>query len=418
MTMETTDLKNWAEAQGPVEDHPDKKLSLSSKLLRFRWNDGVAVGVGSDAPGKVRINAVLDGLAYFTARRQPSDSLHVILGTPFGSDAAQHEQLGAIATLCTELRGGPEVRVWSVQPGGDPVELPMVAPTFTTDTPSRWNKMLMTAATAPITGMAAALVEAVRDPRFALYPKLSSLSAPQPWQMRVDGLEIGRTGHSATTLKVGAANYLAPGEPRATWRKVVGAPSIAYPPAGLGEVVDVIHELIAAWTDANAPAAVLRHGQAEHALEAHVLSGRLQLSTTQGALGLAVPFRNGMLGAAQFPTLWGDVTGPARYLDALLADREGRPWAVELKDQATGGHGAYLRHGIGQAVLYRHFIRSADQLHPWFMQHGLARTESQAALAFPNASPGTAESIARLRALAHHYDVEVIEFARPGSVLS
>ena len=74
-----------------------------------------------------------------------------------------------------------------------------------------------------------------------------------------------------------------------------------------------------------------------------------------GQLSLAVPSRSGVLAAAQFPTLWGDVTRPARYLDALLADCEGRPWAVELKDQdAGGGHGAYLRHGIGQAVLYRH----------------------------------------------------------------
>jgi hypothetical protein len=98
-----------------------------------------------------------------------------------------------------------------------------------------------------------------------------------------------------------------------------------------------------------------------------------------------------MLAAAQFPTLWGNVTRPARYLDALLADDLARPWAVELKDQdAGGGHGAYLRHGIGQAVLYRHYIRSAAALDPWFALHGLQRTQCQGALAFPTAAPSTA----------------------------
>ena len=159
---------------------------------------------------------------------------------------------------------------------------------------------------------------------------------------------------------------------------------------------------------------MLGHGQAEHALEAHVLSERLTLDASVGPLRSAVPFRSGTLAAAQFPTLWGDVTRPARYLDALLADSSGRPWAVELKDQtAGGGHGGYLRHGIGQAVLYRHYIRSVAELEPWFEHHGLERTECQAALAFPEAAPSTLEGITRLRTLAALFNVEVIEFARP-----
>ncbi len=176
----------------------------------------------------------------------------------------------------------------------------------------------------------------------------------------------------------------------------------------------LVDQLIDAWTHTDNPGAVLGHGQAEHALEAHVLSGRLILSALAGPLHPAVPFRAGTLAAAQFPTLWGDVTRPARYLDALLADDNHRPWAIELKDQgAGGGHGAYLRHGIGQAVLYRHYIRSAAELDPWFELHGLERTQCQAALAFPAASQSTAKVIARVRALAARYDVEVIEFARP-----
>jgi hypothetical protein len=130
---------------------------------------------------------------------------------------------------------------------------------------------------------------------------------------------------------------------------------------------------------------------------------------------LAVPVRNGTLAAAQFPTLWGNVTKPARYLDALLADGDGRPWAVELKDQdAGGGHGAYLRHGIGQAVLYRHYIRTTEELDPWFASHGLARTGCCAALAFPIAAPGAKATVGLLQDLARCFMIEVVEFERPG----
>ena len=207
--------------------------------------------------------------------------------------------------------------------------------------------MLMIAATAPVLGMAAAVVERLSDrPSFALYPKLSSLTSAKPWQMRLDGLEIGRTGPAGTTLQLASQDLTKPSEPRLSWLKIVGPDPIHFTPDRAEDLVTLIDQLIEAWTDTSKPGAVLGHGQAEHALEAHILSGRLVVNTRMtGPLHPAVPFRCGTLAAAQFPTLWGDVTRPARYLDALLADREGRPWAIELKDQgAGGGHGAYLRH--------------------------------------------------------------------------
>ncbi|MEI7993194.1 MAG: hypothetical protein WCH93_12310, partial [Actinomycetota bacterium] len=201
-----------------------------------------------------------------------------------------------------------------------------------------------------------------------------------------------------------------------SWLRIVGPEPLDIAPDRVDDLVALVDRLIAAWTDTKQPAAVLGHGQAEHALEAHILSGRLTLSSSEsGPLHLAVPFRSRTLAAAQFPTLWGDVTRPARYLDALLADGDRRPWAIELKDQdAGGGHGAYLRHGIGQAVLYRHYIRSAAELDPWFEHYGLKRTECRAALAFPTATLSTEPVIKRLRRLAALYDVDVIEFRRPG----
>ena len=76
--------------------------------------------------------------------------------------------------------------------------------------------------------------------------------------------------------------------------------------------------------------------------------------------------------------------------------------------------GAYLRHGIGQAVLYRHFISAATALDPYFAELGLGRAECKAALAFPAAAPSAAVKIDGHRRVAAAFGVEVIEFPRPG----
>jgi hypothetical protein len=419
MTMTNSALRAWADdhADGPVASGPDRRHSITSRLVRFRWNDALTVGVGSDADGKTRINAVLDALALFLQSEPASATVHLIVGTgPDGTqDPSIQEHLGAIGTLVAALAGGPIVRVWTLSPGTAPVEVPCAMAEFTTRTPARWTKLLMAAATTPVTGMAAAVADALNSRfSFALYPKLSSLKSTYPWQMRLDGLEIGRAGPEGATLALNSKDVTKPNEPRATWQRIVGSEPVHFTTARLDELVTLVDELVASWTATDSRRAVLAHGQAEHALEAHILSGRLTLDTADGLLRPAVPFRSGMLAAAQFPTLWGNVTRPARYLDALLADDHLRPWAVELKDQDVGGgHGAYLRHGIGQAVLYRHYIRSAAALDPWFELHGLQRTQCRAALAFPAAAPSTAGIIERLRNLAALYDVEVIEFERP-----
>ena len=80
-----------------------------------------------------------------------------------------------------------------------------------------------------------------------------------------------------------------------------------------------IRSVIDRWSDPEHPGAVLGHGAAEHALEAHLLSGRLALHVGGSPLRSVIPNAT-TLRAAQFPTLWGNVTRPARYLDALLAD--------------------------------------------------------------------------------------------------
>lgn len=422
LDMDTPSLIAWAKHQsdGVVENHSDKSLSLTSKLLRFRWNDAPAVAVASDADAKTRINAVLDGVAWFLATAQPADdTLHIVVGVPPATsdgELAFKEPRDAIGTLVTNLRDGPSIQIWLLDPGSEAKAIEAKAASFTTKKPAQWSTMLEQARVAPVKGFAGTLLKAVDHPSLALYPKLSSPTGVEPWQLRLDGLEIGRVGASSATLALNSRDLQAHGEPRATWRNIAGNTPIHCDDESLTKVVDLIREVIDAWSDDQHPGAVLQHGSAEHALEAHILSGRLTLATSADELRLAIPNHDRVLRAAQFPTLWGDVTSPARYLDALLADSDGRPWAIELKDQeAGGGHGAYLRYGIGQAVLYRHYIRSAPALDGWFENLGLNRSQCQAALAFPTPKPAAAKSIAAHHDLAERFGVDVIEFPRPGT---
>jgi hypothetical protein len=113
----------------------------------------------------------------------------------------------------------------------------------------------------------------------------------------------------------------------------------------------------------------------EHRLESRILRGDLEVEIPNlGKLEPVVadvPF--------QFPTQW-VVDGAARYVDALM--RVGStPLVLELKE-ISGGQGQYYRHAVGQAVLYRSFIRQAKLLHPWFDQHGLKAADCRAAVIF------------------------------------
>lgn len=418
--MQTVALAIWAEEHGShVDRSSDYARSLSSKLIRFRWNGVPTVAVGSEVDAKQRISSVLDAVAYVLAEPNPPPSLNLVLGHVAPADGADpfREQYDAIGTLVASMIDGPKVNVWLIADGGLPTPMECQLATFdNSPAPGRWAQMLTAAGVAPVTGMAGEIVDAVDDPAFGLYPKLSSQSGPEPWQMRLDGLEIGRIGSTSATLHLATRSIAAPGEPRDTWRALIGELPLEFDPNRTSDLVARIRGLIDAWSGGRPPGSVLGHGQAEHALEAHVLSGRLPLASSCGLLTTAVPVRHGVLGAAQFPTLWGDVSRPARYLDALMRESTGRPWAVELKDQAAGGgHGAYLRHGIGQAVLYRHYIRSAPALDEWFTTHGLQRTECQAALAFPLAEARAASTVKRHRELAAMFNVEVMEFLRPGA---
>lgn len=407
--MDTEAMRLWAAGEDPGATFTsDPGRSLSSKLTRFHLNGVPTVAIGSDAGTKVKINAVLDAVSWVLNDSPSSDAVHLIVGT--GADDKPDDALDAMCTVASSVTAALQVEVFTKTSSGAPLVRPAKPAAFPDAPLKRWAGYLERARTAQPTGVAAELIGRIHHPSAALYPKLSG---PGDWQLRLDGLEVGRVGHAAGELALASKSTATEGKPYQQWLAAIPMRRFAVDTTNLDAAVDRVAALIAEF-GGHKPG-VLEHGQAEHGLEAHVLTGRTELvSPSSGLLHPALPFVGGVLRSAQFPTLWGNVSSPARYLDALMADRQGRPWAVELKAPAVaGGNGSYLRAGITQAILYRHYIRTATLLDSWFTKLGLARHECQAALAFPTCAPGVAD---RHRKVANLCEVEVIEFTQRGRV--
>lgn len=111
---------------------------------------------------------------------------------------------------------------------------------------------------------------------------------------------------------------------------------------------------------------------------------------------------------SQFPTRWGRVAGnSARYLDGLMKHGN-TPWALEMKVEGGSGVGRYYRHAVGQAVLYRHFIRSAEPLHFWFDEYKVDPLRCRAAVVVPDMS-ARQDWRDRLLRMCVLFDVDLIE---------
>jgi hypothetical protein len=424
-------LHTWLEQHpdttpGTVVATKDRRLSLSSKLVRAVWRGQHTLAVGSDVAPVVRIGALLDLIAWHLSAGSPGsadpDTVTLLLAhtTPESTDA--------IRVLSSALTSGPRVHLLHQAEGN-------AGPLFEEDTGSvpdyaesakarRWARYLDAWSRAQPSGAALRLAELVGSDSLRLYPMLAKSPDPPLWSVRLDGLEVGRVNETRGELDVGKDSPAGQRSiARSRWLTVwpAGAPlrftaDPASAPSGTETVETAaghLRALIDAFGGEHAPAG-LAHGQPEHALESRVLRGAVPVAA-DGAT-LAPSFDDPRVSrGSQFPTLWGRGSR-AHYLDVLL--RRGRePWAVELKVLGGGGAGAYYRHGVAQAVLYRHFIRSATPVHAWFADAGMDAAACRACLAVPRAlSPPANARMRALRTLAGKLDVSVAEIDwQPGN---
>jgi hypothetical protein len=138
----------------------------------------------------------------------------------------------------------------------------------------------------------------------------------------------------------------------------------------------------------------------EGRLEACVLRGAIPIMI-DGVATLAVASSWG-----QFPTLWSP-GGKGKELDVLM-QRGDEPWAIELKHHNPAGIVSYYRHAVGQAVLYRTYIRKAKPLHDWFASKGMDATRCQAAVVLTESAHRDWDArLTHVQRLAALFDVKV-----------
>jgi hypothetical protein len=355
--------------------------------------DGVPiVAVGGDRPADVQITGLFDALHFWLVRRGGRGPLRYVVGSR-KDEAETRGVLDALAGLTDALADEVDLLV---ELDFEPVDL--VAPDFAGVKPE-WLQLLRAREDKlrDLPPLARRLATLVDDPsfRWSFTVRATTLSG------RIDGLEVctlssdGRTGR----LKIGAPGRNEQRLARERFRAASdGRDEVEFSEESVLEAAEVLLRLIE--DRRSGPLAAV---DPEHRLEGRILRGVVGVNVDD--VGRLEP----VLDIGQIPTLW-RADGRARYLDVLM--RQGsEPWAVELK-VTNAGRGKYLRHAIAQAVLYRRFIGTAQELRPWFAEREppLTPTSCRAAIAFP-ALTGTGADSRRdeLRRLAALFDVAVVE---------
>jgi hypothetical protein len=390
------ELKGWLNDchSGQFIDKADAAAGLGSHLVRGRPGGRLTVAVGGDAGPEAAINAMLDLLAWhWMERGRPADAVDLLIGDgPHASNI-----LGALQTLAATHAGRPDIDIYLVVRAGATLqsqEANVPVPTFESSShAARWAGYLSGWWDAQPAGLAADLVDAIGDKRARLYPQLAKKVVDGEWSLRIDGLQVGVVGSARGRLGIGGAGA-GRGVAVAAWKQIAGTgPKVVSAAPGDGELgiavaAQLVRDLIGAFHGAGGGR--LEHGQPEHALEATVLRGGLRVTIGGRALEPLVarsdppgsPAISRVARGSQIPTQWWADGGP-RYLDALLRDRQ-TAWAVEMKEPSrAGGYGSYLRHAIGQAVLYRHFLRTASPYRQWFNSAGLDQHGIRALVLYP-----------------------------------
>jgi hypothetical protein len=417
-------------AKESIEDTTDKSLSIGWDVWRLLREGQATTAVGADADIHTTCGAVLDAIAWRehllnTPTGPPegfdASAVNVLVDRPLSrTDPSETDQ--AMRTM-RDAVGSIKARIWYQGSVGGWAEDSERAPVWPANTAliKRWvDQLLLPRLTSPPSDMALALVQEVNDPSFHLYPSEVTKSHTNRWALRIDGLEVGVAEGDSARLTIGRDGPNGPGPRRSAFTEQFGADAVTVSFSLSEGEVDVdwaaqrLRALIRAFRhDVEVPGCpithrVRRNGSPivdEHSLEARLLSGLVEIPDGDHQLVLD---DYQVARGSQFPTLWGSEKTPARYLDALL--RIGTtPVAIELK-VATGGQGRYYRRSIVQAVLYRHFIRNAPDLEPWFNAAGLTRSAVTAAVGIPvprRWTPQFERDLVSLRKLGDNLNVTV-----------
>ncbi|MGY1915855.1 hypothetical protein [Blastococcus sp. SYSU DS0973] len=379
-----------------------------STVLRCVYDGQRAVGVGTDS--KTQIGGLLD---LVDLHLHGDDTVEGVPVSPdevtllLADDDWDTEAEGALRTLSAQLRATFRVNLRRLTSRAEILPISGHGLDDIGDHEryryTEWLGYLMDLGQQPPALVDRIMTGVSRD-EFRAYPMLTNKGW---WSLRLEGLEVAQVGPRLGRLDVGKDYQGRRGPERTMWMQFVpdGRLEVTESAYSVARATEVINRFADAWQD------VLSAGekQNEHALESRILRGAVPIRTSSGVLETLRPVRDGVSWGSQFPTRWGRTPSNAgRYLDALLRDGS-TPWAIEIKIEGSGGVGNYYRHAVEQAVLYRHFIRQATYLAPWFEQFGLDHATCRAAVVVPEIRTQQARWRDRLQRVCEAFDVELIE---------
>ena len=349
-------------------------LQLSS---RFRCDDsdppGPTLHVRADTLARDAVMAVVDAVAW--AGTIGASRVRVAY------DRVTPEIAEPAATLVGALQGSISVDLVSVPAGAG-----FKPPNFSSAR-ADWHAAIRSRANAVLPVLADQLSRAVARDEFRWYRTVTG----KHWSGRVDGLEVCTVDGDAGHLDVGKVGKNgAESTARQEFRNIANGRQGPFRAKDVKRAASLVRDLVHSRVSG-----ALRNEQREHHFESRVLRGAVRVNVPP----LLVPVCPNL--PFQFPTLW-SCDGRARYVDALL--RAGHvPWVAELKLYQPG---QYLRHAIGQAVLYREFIRQAQKLHPWFRLEGLDPQACEAVVVVEGNPPP--QELQFLLNLGAHFGVKTV----------
>ncbi len=392
-----------------IDASSDRRHSVVNTVVRCVYEGRRAVAVGTDT--KTQIGALLD---LVDLHLHDAD---VLDGTPVASeevtlllaqDEWDTEAEGALRTLAAQLHAPFRVDLRRLTSQGGVLPISAAGLEDMGDHQkyryTDWLDLLMSVEDSP-PPLVQRLLEALPREQFRAYPVLGTKNW---WSLRLEGLEVAQVGPYKGWAQVGA-DYEGGrrGPERSAWTEVVPTGRLTIDDdRSAAAAVRAINCFAEAWVQVVSGS--LKHN--EHALESRVLRGLVPITTSTGRLDLLRTPADGRVNwGSQFPTRWGRTAASGgRYLDVLMRENS-TPWALELKVEGSQGVGYYYRHAVDQAVLYRHFIRSATHLAPWFERFGLDHTACRAAVVVPELRSAADGWRSRLQRVCEAFDVELIE---------
>ena len=375
----TTDLMNQIKADD-LASGSDRILSISAGRIRVP-SLGI-LAVGGEQSQNDQITGLMDALHWHRWANLRNSKLSYVLGHSDRLLAVSQ----AIALLLDTVNKQFE---FSFQVDFNPFELQL--PDLNGGSEVRCTQ-LQARDEADLPALARAVNEQVRDCCFRWNRTLTG----NEWSGRVDGLEVCRLDQNGKgILRLGELGRTGKESmARERFRGLVGRDEFHFDESNLQAAVAVIANLAA-----DRRRAGLSKVQLEHMLESRILRKAVALEVNGQQLEPV---------ESQFPAIWSE-GGETKYID-VIAKQGDIPWVVELKVHQGGGQGQYYRNSVGQAVLYREFIRRATGLHRWFEERGLDANKCRAAVAFPTkGTPRQRETaLEHVGYLASLFDVEVI----------